>query len=139
VEIEVLLIHPGGPFWTKKDSGAWSIPKGEIDEQENIISAARREFSEETGFDAKEPFFPLGSIIQKNGKVVHAWAFEGNCDPALAKSNTFRMEWPPGSGRVSEFPEADRAEFFGLEKAGEKINLAQIPFLDRLREFSNQL
>lgn len=131
--LEVLLAHPGGPFWAKKDEGVWSVPKGEVDGEEDYLSVAKREFEEETGFVPKGEFVPLGTVIQKNGKLVHAWAFEGDCDPKTAKSNTFKMEWPPKSGEMREFPEIDRVEFFGIEEAKKKILPAQAEFLDKLK------
>jgi len=132
--LEVLLVHPGGPLWQKKDDGAWSIPKGEIAPGEDELTAARREFREETGVDPAGPFVPLGQVRQKGGKIVHAWACAGDCDPRAIKSNTFTMEWPPRSGRRQEFPEIDRAEFWPLEQARRKINPAQAHFLDALEE-----
>jgi predicted NUDIX family NTP pyrophosphohydrolase len=131
--LEFLLAHPGGPFWKNKDAGAWTIPKGEIAENEAPLAAAIREFQEELGFKPSQPFIELTPIKQKGGKVVHAWAFEGDCDPTQIKSNTFSMEWPPRSGKQAEFPEVDRAEFFNLEEAKTKINSAQIPFLEELQ------
>jgi predicted NUDIX family NTP pyrophosphohydrolase len=133
VAIEVFLVHPGGPFFAKKDVGAWSIPKGEIDEGEEPLATARREFEEETGFTAEGTFLPLAPVTQKGGKVVQAWAFEGDCDPGQVKSNTFRMEWPPHSGKQQEFPEVDRAGWFTVEQAKEKINQAQAAFLEELK------
>jgi len=130
--LEFLLVHPGGPFWKNKNAGAWTIPKGEIAEGENALAAAKREFEEELGLKAEGSFIELKPIKQKGGKVVRAWAFEGDCDPGQLKSNTFTMEWPPRSGKMTEFPEVDRAEFFNLEKAKEKINEAQIPLLEEL-------
>jgi predicted NUDIX family NTP pyrophosphohydrolase len=130
--LEVFLAHPGGPFWAKRDAGAWSIPKGEVDEGEDILAAACREFAEETGIDLHGPFRPLGSVTQKAGKVVHAWACEGDADPAQVRSNTMRAEWPCGSGRWLTFPEVDRCAWFDPETARQKINLAQGAFLDRL-------
>jgi predicted NUDIX family NTP pyrophosphohydrolase len=132
--LEVLLIHPGGPFWVKKDLGAWSIPKGEIGSEEDHLAAAKREFEEEVGFAPAGEFLPLGTVIEKNGKTVHAWAFEGDCDPKSIKSDTFTIEWPPRSGRQQTFPEADRAEFFDDETAKQKINPAQAEFLSKLLE-----
>lgn len=131
-ELQALLVHPGGPFWKNKDAGAWTIPKGELETGEEMLAAARREFREETGLAPTEPFLPLGEIKQKGGKIVHAWAFEGDCDPAQIKSNTFSMEWPPKSGRQQEFPEVDCAEFFTISQARDKIIAAQIPLLERL-------
>lgn len=131
-ELEFLLAHPGGPFWKNKDLGAWTIPKGEIHEGEEPLAAARREFEEEIGFKPEGEFLPLAPITQKGGKVVHAWAFEGDCDAACIRSNTFQMEWPPRSGRFQECPEIDRACFFHLTEAKQKINPAQGAFLEEL-------
>jgi predicted NUDIX family NTP pyrophosphohydrolase len=132
-ELEVLLVHPGGPFWAKKDLGAWSIPKGEHDDNEEAITAALREFTEETGAMPDEgELEDLGTVRQKSGKVVQAWALEGDLDADEIRSNTFTMEWPPRSGRTGEYPEVDRAAWFGLVEAREKINGAQAEFLDRL-------
>jgi len=125
-------VHPGGPFWAKKDAGAWSIPKGEVAEGEELLATARREVAEELGFAVNGAFLPLGEVKQKGGKTVYAWAVEGECDPATCKSNTFKMEWPPRSGKWAEFPEVDRAEFFSLAAAREKINPGQAPLLDEL-------
>ena len=133
--LEVFLAHPGGPFFKNKDMGAWTIPKGEIPDGEEPLAAALREFEEETGMriDASVDFRDLGSIRQKGGKIVHAWAVEGDYPAGhCLKSNTFEIEWPPRSGRLQSFPEIDRAEFFPLDAAREKINPAQVPFLDRL-------
>jgi predicted NUDIX family NTP pyrophosphohydrolase len=130
--LQVLLVHPGGPFWTKRDLGAWTIPKGEVAQGEDPLATARREFEEETSLRANGPFLPLGSVTQKAGKVVHAWAFEGDCDPALVESNTFEVEWPPRSGKWRSFPEVDRAEWFSLEDARLKLNAAQTSLLDAL-------
>jgi len=130
--VEVLLVHPGGPFWAKKDLGAWTIPKGELEEGEDALTSARREFEEETGITPSGPFHPLGSIKQKAGKVVHAWAFEGDGAAETMKSNTIRMEFPPRSGQWSEFPEVDRAEWFRVDDARRRINPAQVPLLDHL-------
>jgi len=133
-EIEVLLVHPGGPFWAKKDLGAWSIPKGEHADDEDPLAAARREFAEELGQAPPdgEPV-PLGEVRQKGGKRVVAWALEGDLDPATVASNTFEIEWPPRSGRLQEFPEVDRAEWFSLEEARRRILEGQIPLLEVLR------
>ena len=131
-DTQVLLAHPGGPFFKNKDEGAWSIPKGEIEPDEDYLAAAQREFEEETGLTSAGPFVELTPVKQKGGKVVHAWAFEGNCDPAEIVSNTFTMEWPPKSGRQMEFPEMDRAEFFNLETSRRKINAAQAGMIDEL-------
>lgn len=133
--LEVLLVHPGGPYWAKKDLGAWSIPKGLFEPGEDPLSAARREFKEETGFDAAESvddFIPLGEIKQPGGKVIHAWAFEGDCDPWNITSNTFKIEWPPKSGVEREFREVDRAGWFDIEEAGGKIIKGQKGFIDAL-------
>jgi predicted NUDIX family NTP pyrophosphohydrolase len=130
--LEVLLAHPGGPFWTKKQLGAWSIPKGEVAPGEDPLSTAKREFEEETGFVPQGQLVALGSIEQKGGKTVQAWALEGDCDTASIHSNTFTMEWPPGSGKKQDFPEIDRAEFFAMEEAKQRINAAQAELLSRL-------
>lgn len=133
-DLQVLLVHPGGPFFAKKDAGAWTIPKGMPDPGEGLLDCARREFREETGFDAGPgPFLPLGEVKQKGGKTVYAWAFAGDCDPAKVQSNTFECQWPPRSGKWASFPEVDRAGVFGIEAAREKINPAQAEFLERLR------
>jgi predicted NUDIX family NTP pyrophosphohydrolase len=129
---EVFLVHPGGPFWVKKDTGAWSIPKGEAEPDEDLLARARREFTEETGFAVDGEFRPLAPIRQSGGKIVHAWAVEGDCDAAAIKSNTFDLEWPPRSGRVQAFPEVDRAQWFALAAAREKINRAQLGLIDEL-------
>ena len=132
-ELEVLLVHPGGPFFRNKDGGAWTIPKGEVGEEEDWRARAKTEFEEELGFSPPGDWSELGSIKQKGGKTVHAWAFEGDL-PLNFKlaSNTFEMEWPPRSGLRQTFPEIDRAEFFSIEQAKQKINAAQIAFLERL-------
>jgi predicted NUDIX family NTP pyrophosphohydrolase len=130
--LEVLLAHPGGPAWANKDLGAWTIPKGEIDEGEDALATARREFEEETGFRPEGAFHPLGSIRQKSGKIVHAWAFEGDADPAAIHSNSFRMQWPPGSGQWETFPEVDRVEWFSPDEARRRINPAQLALIDAL-------
>jgi len=131
--VEVLLVHPGGPFWAKKDAGAWSIPKGEYEDGEDPLACALREFEEETGtrLDSTD-VVELGSVRQKSGKQVTAWAVAGDLDPATVRSNTFAMEWPPRSGRQAEFPEVDRAEWFGVEVAREKLVSGQVELLDRL-------
>ena len=131
---EVFLAHPGGPFWQARDLGAWTIPKGVLDEGEEPLAAARREFAEETGITPREPFTSLGSIRQKAGKVVHAWAWEGDADPALCTSNTMRVEWPRGSKTWITFPEVDRCAWFDLTTARQKINPAQAELVDRLEE-----
>jgi predicted NUDIX family NTP pyrophosphohydrolase len=132
--LEVLLVHPGGPFWARKDSGAWSIPKGEYAGDEDRLEAARREFEEETGFEAGGEFRQLPEIKQAGGKVVSAWAFEGDLDAEKIRSNTFKMEWPPHSGKLKDFPEIDRAAWFSLEAAREKILKGQRPLLEHLEE-----
>jgi predicted NUDIX family NTP pyrophosphohydrolase len=128
-KLEVLLVHPGGPFWKNKDDGAWSIPKGEVADGEELLEAAKREFEEETGYLPAGPFVPLTPVKLKSGKVVHAWAVEGDFDLVGFTSNTFTMEWPPRSGKAVEFPEVDQAEFFDLETAKRKINTAQAAFI----------
>jgi predicted NUDIX family NTP pyrophosphohydrolase len=132
---EVLLVHPGGPFWAKKDDGAWSIPKGEYEPDEDALACALREFEEETGtrLDAAE-LVDLGAVVQKAGQEVRAWAVRGDLDPATVRSNSFTMEWPPRSGRRQEFPEIDRAEWFTLDAARVKLVAAQAELLDRLAE-----
>ena len=132
--IEVFLVHPGGPFWAKKDWGTWSIPKGEYLDGEEPLAVARREFQEETSFAAQGEFLELGSLQQASGKIVSAWAFEGDCDPAQLKSNTFTMEWPPRSGRQMEVPEVDRGAWYPIEEARLRLLAAQREFLDRLAE-----
>ena len=131
-EPEVLLVHPGGPFWAKKDEEAWSIPKGELAVGEAPLIAARREFEEETGCRAQGPFIPLTPITQRGGKIVQAWAVEGDCDPARLRSNLFSLEWPPKSGKRQQFPEVDRAEWFSVAVALRKINPAQRGFVSEL-------
>src|SRR5690348_13301987 len=131
--LQVLLAHPGGPFFRNKDAGAWTIPKGEPASGEALLVAARREFAEEMGLPVTEPLIPLGEVRQKGGKQVHAWAFEGVVPPGFApRSNTFEIEWPPRSGRRAAFPEVDRAELFSVDEARARINAAQIAFIDRL-------
>jgi predicted NUDIX family NTP pyrophosphohydrolase len=133
--LEVLLVHPGGPFWAKKDAGAWSIPKGEYEDGEDARACALREFNEEIGAAAPEgELVDLGEVRQKSGKVVTAWALEGDTNAEEITSNTFTMEWPPRSGKTREFPEIDRAGWFGLDEARTKILPAQAPLLDRLAE-----
>jgi predicted NUDIX family NTP pyrophosphohydrolase len=133
---EVFLVHPGGPFWAKKDLGAWSIPKGEYAEGEDPLDAARREFTEETGFDiavaAHGEFIDLGVIRQAGGKLVSVWAVEGDCDPAKLRSNLFQIEWPPRSGRKVEFPEVDRGAWFSIDEARRRILKSQAAIIDRL-------
>ena len=133
-QIEVFLVHPGGPLWTKKDLGAWSIPKGEFDEEEPLL-AAKREFQEETGFDAPQrAYIALKHVTQKSGKIVHAWAVEGEVDAEQVHSNEFEMQWPPKSGRVHSFPEIDRAAWFSVDIALQKINPAQAELIQELLE-----
>jgi predicted NUDIX family NTP pyrophosphohydrolase len=134
-EIEVLLVHPGGPFWKNKDDGAWSIPKGEHSDDEDPLTAAKRELAEETGLTPTGDFIPLGKIRQPGGKVVTAWAAEGDFDAAHLRSNTFSIPWPPGSGKLQEFPEIDRAEWFSLEIARRKILKGQAELLERLAQY----
>ena len=132
--IEVFLVHPGGPFWAKKDEGAWSIPKGEFADDEQPLSAAKREFQEETGFSMEGNFMALAPLKQRSGKLVYAWALEGDCDAGAIKSNLFSMEWPPRSGKRQEYPEVDRARWFTLESAKRKIVPGQIGFLEELQQ-----
>jgi len=132
--IEVLLGHPGGPYWADRDAGAWSIPKGGVNPGEEHLDAAIREFKEETGFDTTGPFVSLGSVTQKSGKRVYAWAVEGECDPAQLVSNTTIVEWPPRSGRRLTVPELDRVQFFSLADARVAINPAQVALLDTLED-----
>jgi len=130
--LEVFLVHPGGPFWAKKDLGVWSIPKGEFKEDENPLDAAKREFQEEIGIYCSGDFIPLTSIKQKNGKVVYAWALKNDIAPNQIKSNIFEMEWPPKSGKKQEFPEIDRGEWFGVLEAKQKINKSQVALIEEL-------
>ena len=133
-ELEVLLAHPGGPYWVKRDLGAWTIPKGEIGTGEDPLAAARREFAEETGVIPGEPALALAPIRQRAGQVVHAWAIEGDCDAGAITSNRFTVEWPPRSGKTAEFPEIDRAGWFTLDEARRRILEAQVPLLDELQQ-----
>jgi predicted NUDIX family NTP pyrophosphohydrolase len=132
--LELLLVHPGGPFWARKDVGAWSIPKGEYSDDEDPLQAARREFLEETGFEAEGEMIELTAVKQMGGKIVQAWAFEGNCDAGAVKSNLFSIEWPPKSGKTREFPEIDRADWFTVDVAKEKILKGQLSLIDELVE-----
>lgn len=132
--IEVMLVHPGGPFWAKKDEGAWSIPKGLADEGENLLEAAKREFLEETGVTVEGEFLDLRAHKQPGGKTVVAWACEGDFDPAALTSNMFSLEWPPRSGKTAEFPEVDRAAWFSVDEALMKINKGQKPIVEALVE-----
>ena len=131
-ELEVFLVHPGGPFWTKKDAGAWSIPKGEYSKEESALNAAKREFREETGLSVDGEFIPLGEVKQSRGKIVTAWALEQDLDPSLVRSNVFTMEYPPKSGVKREFPEVDKAAWFSLALAVKKMHPGQHEFLRRL-------
>jgi len=131
-ELEVFLAHPGGPFWKMRDLGAWTVPKGLIERGEDPLAAASREFEEETGVRPEGPFLELGSVRQKAGKLVHAWAWEGEADPHEVRSNLMRTEWPRGSGRWLTFPEVDRCEWFAAREARQKINPAQAELIDRL-------
>jgi len=131
--LNVFLVHPGGPYWSKKSEGSWTIPKGEYDSSEEPLEAAIREFGEETGFEVAGPFLELGSMRQKSGKVIVAWAFEGDCDPAGLVSNTCEIEWPPHSGKRIEIPEIDRGEWFRLDRARESIRAEQIPLLETVK------
>ena len=133
-QLQVLLVHPGGPFFKNKDEGAWSIPKGEVEPGEDLLKAAAREFAEEIGPSPTDPFIPLKPVKQKGGKFVHAWAFEGNWLPPAIASNTFKIEWPPRSGRQVEYREIDRAEFFDVAAARRKINVGQVALIDELEE-----
>lgn len=133
-EPEVLLAHPGGPYWERRHEGAWSIPKGGRDLHETPLEAAVREFREETGFEPNGPFHALGRVTQRSGKIVHAWAFEGDCDPAAARSIMTTTEWPPRSGRLIAVPEVDRVAFFSIDEARLAINIGQARLLDRLLE-----
>ena len=130
--LQVLLAHPGGPYWTHKDQGAWSMPKGEYEDDEEPLQAAQREFQEETGFAVCAPYVALGTVKQPGGKMLIAWAFEGDCDPTQLVSNMFALEWPPKSSELRSFPEMDKAEWFDLDQARAYIMKGQIPFLDEL-------
>jgi predicted NUDIX family NTP pyrophosphohydrolase len=132
--LEVLLAHPGGPYWTRKDASAWSIPKGEYGDGEEPLAAALREFEEETGIKLEGELEPLGEVKQAGGKVVRAWTIERDCDPTRLRSNTFSLEWPPKSGKFQDFPEIDRFEWFPIGEARQKLVKAQTAFLDRLAE-----
>jgi predicted NUDIX family NTP pyrophosphohydrolase len=132
--LEVLLVHPGGPFWAKKDEGAWSIPKGEFENDEEPFSAAKREFAEEVGLNPEGEAIPLRPVRQPSGKLIYAWVMKYDLDLAHFRSNTFSMEWPPRSGRYQEFPEVDRAAWFTIEAARYKLMKGQMPFLDQLQD-----
>ncbi|MBS1587792.1 MAG: NUDIX domain-containing protein [Bacteroidetes bacterium] len=131
---QILLVHPGGPFWAKKDAGAWSVPKGEYEEDENPLDAAKREFKEELGIYISGDFIELSPVKQKSGKVVQAWAIEKSLDIGDFRSNTFSVEWPPRSGKFKEFPEVDKAQWFAADEAKQKINPAQVAFIDELMQ-----
>lgn len=136
--LELFLAHPGGPFWTHRDEGAWTIPKGGVEDGEDLLDTARREFEEETGIAPQGPFIDLGSVRQRAGKVVHAWAWEGNADPSTVTSNEMRTEWPRGSGRIITFPEVDRCDWFDPTEARHRMNPAQAELVGRLeRVLSN--
>jgi len=130
--LEVLLVHPGGPYWANKDAGAWSIPKGEYSDDEDALAAAKREFAEETGVNVEGEFLPLGEVRQAGGKIVQVWALKGDLDPSLIRSNTFALEWPPRSGSMREFPEVDSARWFLMPVAKQKLLFGQREFLVRL-------
>ena len=132
-KFQVLLAHPGGPYFKNKDEGAWSIPKGEAEPNEDLLETAKREFEEETGVTPRGPFIALTPVKQKGGKIVHAWAFKGDCDPSATVSNTFTMEWPPRSGQQMGFPEIDRADFFDVSAAKRKIKPAQMALIVELQ------
>ena len=136
--LQILLAHPGGPFFRNKDDGAWSIPKGEIESGEDLLETAKREFREEIGVTPTGPFIALTTVKQRGGKIVHAWAFEGDCDPTAIVSNTFNMEWPPRSGKQMDFPEIDRAEFFDVSTARQKMNAGQVALIDELERIVNE-
>ncbi|MEO7729004.1 MAG: NUDIX domain-containing protein [Burkholderiales bacterium] len=129
---EVLLVHPGGPFWQKKDAGAWSIPKGLCEGDEDLLATAQREFREETGFAPAPPYIELGTVRQPSGTAMTVWAFEGVADPATLVSNSFEMEWPPRSGKIAKFPEVDRAAWFSADEAGIRILKGQVKFVEAL-------
>jgi predicted NUDIX family NTP pyrophosphohydrolase len=133
-DLEIFLVHPGGPFWTNKDLGAWSFPKGEYSDDEEPLTVAKREFLEETGSTVDGELIPLTPVRQKGGKIVSLWAVEGDIDPETIRSNTFEMEWPPRSGKKAEFPEVDRARWYSVSEARRKLNAGQVPALDELCE-----
>ena len=133
-KVEVLLAHPGGPYWARKDAGAWTIPKGLVEPGDELLATAQREFTEETGFVARGPFLPLAPVTQKSGKIVHAFATQGDFDPDRLVSNTFELMWPPKSGRLKSFPEVDRLGWFDDAQAMEKLLVYQRPFLVELKE-----
>jgi predicted NUDIX family NTP pyrophosphohydrolase len=131
-ELEVFLVHPGGPFWTRKDAGAWSIPKGEVEDGEDPLHAAKREFTEETGFTISGEFRSLDPLKQPSGKIIYAWAIEADCDPGQIRSNSFSLEWPPKSGKIQQYPEVDRAAWFNIAEARNKILAGQVGFIEQL-------
>jgi predicted NUDIX family NTP pyrophosphohydrolase len=133
-DLEIFLAHPGGPFWAQRDLGAWTLPKGAVNVGEDLLAAACREFLEETGITPQEPFLPLGSVRQRAGKEVYAWAWEGDADPTTTTSNLMRTEWPRGSGRFLTFPEIDRCAWFDPVEAARRLNPAQAEFIGRLKE-----
>jgi predicted NUDIX family NTP pyrophosphohydrolase len=133
-EYEVLLVHPGGPFWVKKDLNSWSLPKGEFEDEEEPLTAAKREFEEETGFSVEGEFIELTPVKQPSGKLIYSWAVKGDLDASIVKSNLFKMEWPPRSGVYREFPEIDRAEWFDFETAEQKIISGQIPIIENIKK-----
>lgn len=135
--LQILLVHPGGPFWKNKDRGAWSIPKGINEKYENPLDVAKREFREETGYEVDGEFIDLGEAKQPSRKIVHAWAIEKDIDTSLIKSNTFTQEWPPNSGHINQYPEVDKGQFFYLDDAKKKILKGQLVFIDRLIELLN--
>jgi predicted NUDIX family NTP pyrophosphohydrolase len=132
--LQVMLVHPGGPYWENKDEGVWSIPKGLFEENEGPLEAARREFAEETGFDAEGKFIKLGELVQPSKKIVHAWALEGDLDTTRIRSNTFTLEWPPNTGRLEDYPEIDKGQWFDIAEARTKITKGQLGFINRLIE-----
>ena len=132
--LQVMLVHPGGPYWENKDEGVWSIPKGQFEESEGPLEAARREFAEETGFDAEGEFIELGELVQPSKKIVHAWALEDDLDTTRIRSNTFTLEWPPNSGCFKDYPEIDRGQWFDIADARTKITKGQLGFINRLSE-----
>jgi len=137
--VEVFLVHPGGPYWAKKDDGSWSVPKGEFTDEEDALTAAQREFEEETGFSVSGKFIPLKPIKQKSGKLIYAWLLEGDIDHLKIKSNLFELEWPPHSGKIQSFAEIDRGEWFEIEQAKEKIIPGQVGFLEELIQLRLEL
>ena len=130
--LEFFFVHPGGPFFAKKDAGVWTVPKGRVEADEDLLVTAQREFTEETGFHSSPPFLEIGTVRQKSGKIVHVWAFEGDCDPSLLISNTCEITWPPNSGRTQTIPEIDRGAWFDEEQADARIREEQRPLLGRL-------